>query len=141
MRIHYPYLNSYILAQYIAINIKAGNFSKISRTLFKNAKLVKNDSISYTSKSDLIKFNSAKLNPQYPIGIKIVISGRLSQRKAASRTQITRKSAGTLSLNSNYSLIDASKFNFKGKNGAITVKVWISSKSITSYTPPVGALK
>jgi hypothetical protein len=134
VRVHYPYLNSYILAQFISLNIKAGNFSKISRNLFKKAKLVKNNSITSTrlAASDFIILSSAILNPQYLTGIKIQISGRISQRKAASRTTVTRKSIGTLKLSSYSSLIDASKFNFKGKNGSITVKIWISSSPSNS---------
>jgi len=131
VRIHYPYLNSYILAQYIALNIKAGRFNMVSRNLFKKAKLVKNDNIttnkSRNSFNNFIKYSQNFLNPQYITGVKLQISGRLSNRKAASRTRVVRKSIGTLSLNSNNSLIDANKFSFKGKNGAITVKVWISS--------------
>jgi ribosomal protein S3 len=134
VRIHYPYLNSYILAQYIALNIKNGKFNMITRNLFKKAKLVKPSNIknNIDNIKDLIKYSSTKLNPQYLSGIKIVISGRLSQRKAASRTRIVRRSIGTLSLNSSNSLIDASKFTFKGKNGAATVKVWLSSTTSNS---------
>jgi hypothetical protein len=134
VRIHYPYLNSYILAQYIALNIKRGKFNMITRNLFKKAKLVKPSSTkNYIDNiKDLIKYSSTRFNPQYLSGIKIVISGRLSQRKAASRTSIVRRSIGTLSLNSSNSLIDASKFTFKGKNGAATVKVWLSSTTSNS---------
>ena len=134
VRIHYPYLNSYILAQYLALNIKAGNFNKISRNLFKKAKLVKNNSITSikTNIKDLIKYSSTMLNPHYLTGIKIQISGRLSLRKAASRTRVVRKSTGSLGLNSYNTLIDANKFSFKTKNGAATVKVWLSSKQLNS---------
>lgn len=129
VRIHYPYLNSYILAQYIALNIKKGKFNMITRNLFKKAKLIKPSNIknNINNIKDLIKYSSTRFNPQYLSGIKIVISGRLSQRKAASRTSIVRRSIGTLSLNSSNSLIDANKFTFKGKNGAATVKIWLAS--------------
>jgi ribosomal protein S3 len=127
VRIHYPYLNSYILAQYISLNIKAGRFNKIMRILFNKAKLVENNNSTSIQFRDLIKYTSLINRPQYLMGIKIQISGRLSQRKAASRTRVVRKSSGTLRLGSFTSLIDASKFNFTGKNGAVTVKVWLSS--------------
>src|ERR1700743_2622951 len=87
VRIHYPYLNSYILAQYIALNIKAGRFNMLSRNLFKKAKLVKNDNIttnkSRNSFNNFIKYSQNFLNPQYITGVKLQISGRLSNRKAA----------------------------------------------------------
>jgi ribosomal protein S3 len=135
VRIHYPYLNSFILAQYIALNIKRGKFNMITRNLFKKAKLVKSSTNNVmVSIKYLIKYSSTRFNPQYLSGIKIVISGRLSQRKAASRTRIVRKSMGTLSLNSSNSLIDANKFTFKGKNGSSTVKVWLSSSIANSNT-------
>jgi hypothetical protein len=131
VRIHYPYLNSYILAQYLALNIKAGNFNKLLRNLFKKVKLVKNNNSTSTTFGDLIKYSSVFNEPQYLTGLKIQISGRLSQRKAASRTRIIKKSIGTLKLGS-FSTIDANKFNFTGKNGSITVKVWLSSSFANS---------
>jgi len=83
---------------------------------------------------DSIKYSSTMLNPDYLTGLKIQISGRLSQRKAASRTRVMRKSLGTLRLSSFTSSIDASKFNFTGKNGSTTVKVWLSSSLSNSST-------
>lgn len=131
VRIHYPYLNSYILAQYLAFNIMKGNSSKIFQNLFKKIKLVKNSNITPTNFRGLIRFSSVLNGPQYLTGLKIQISGRLSQRKAASRTKIVTKSIGNLSLSSfsSSSSMDASKFSFTGKNGTITVKVWLSSCS------------
>lgn len=131
VRIHYPYLNSYILAQYIGLNIRAGKFNKIIQNLFKKIKLIKNNNPTSNNLKDLIRYSSEMLNPYYLTGLKIVISGRLSQRKAASRTRIVTKSIGTLKLGS-FSSIDASKYTFTGKNGSITVKVWLSSNYINS---------
>jgi Mitochondrial ribosomal protein (VAR1) len=131
VRIHYPYLNSFILAQYLALNIKAGNFNKLLRNLFKKVKLVKNNNSTSITSGDLIKYSSVFNEPQYLTGLKIQVSGRLSQRKAASRTKITKKSIGSLGLSS-FSTIDASKFSFTGKNGAISVKVWLSSTYVNS---------
>jgi len=133
VRIHYPYLNSYILAQYLAFNIIKGNSNKIFLNLFKKAKLIKNNNITPTNIRDLTKFSSVLNGPQYLQGLKIQISGRLSQRKAASRTRIVKNCKGTLGLNSFTSSIDFSKFNFTGKNGSITVKVWLSSCSTKSF--------
>jgi len=130
VRIHYPYLNSYILAQYMALNIKAGNFNKLIRNLFKRAKLVENNNSISSKYTDLIRYSSLINSPHYLTGLKVQISGRLSQRKAASRTRVVRKSIGTLRLGSFTSSIDASKFNFTGKNGAVTVKVWLSSSIV-----------
>jgi hypothetical protein len=127
VRIHYPYLNSYILAQYIAHNIQVGNFNKLMHLLFNKVKLIENNNPLPTKFGDLIKYSSVLNEPQYLTGIKIVISGRLSQRKASSRTKIVTKSIGTLNLSSFTSSIDSSKFSFTGKNGKITVKVWLSS--------------
>ena len=143
VRIHYPYLNSYILAQYVAFNIKSGNLNNISRNLFKKAKLIKSNRISKQLNlrsnninntpllwKNFIKYSSEILNPQYLTGIKLQISGRLSSRKSASRTRVVRKSIGTLRLSSCDSNIDASQFHFKTKNGAATVKIWLSSAPI-----------
>jgi hypothetical protein len=97
----------------------------VSRNLFKKAKLIKSNTITKAALSwrDLIKYSSVSNQPHYLSGLKIQISGRLSQRKAASRTRIMRKFLGTLRLSSFTSSIDASKFSFTGKNGSTTVKV------------------
>ena len=137
------YLNSYILAQYIGLNIRAGKFNKIIQNLFKKIKLIKNNNPTSNNLKDLIRYSSEMLNPYYLTGLKIVISGRLSQRKASSRTKTVIKSKGSLNLSS-FSTIDASKYTFTGKNGSITVKVWLSSNYINSLvknkltnTPPI----
>jgi hypothetical protein len=131
VRVHYPYLNSYILAQYIAHNIQAGNYNKLIQKLLKKAKLIESNNSTSTNFRDLIKYSSVLNEPQYLTGIKIKISGRLSQRKAASRTTISQSSVGTLNLGSN-TIIDASKCSFTGKNGSITVKVWLNSSFANS---------
>lgn len=129
VRVHYPYLNSYILAQYIAHNIQAGNFNKLMQLLFKKVKLIGNNNSTSTNFRDLIRYSSDLKGPQNLTGLKIQVSGRLSQRRAASRTKIVKKSIGTLNLSSFNSSIDSSKYAFTGKNGSICVKVWISSGS------------
>jgi len=40
VRLHYPYLNSYILAQYVAINTKKYNFTRIQRAIFAAVQVV-----------------------------------------------------------------------------------------------------
>src|SRR5690554_1949695 len=141
VRIHYPYLNSYILAQYMAINIKAGKYFKLMRNLFKRVRLVKDNNSTPTNFRELIKYSSILNGPQYLTGLKIRISGRLSQRRAASRTKIVSKSAGTLRLSSFSSSIDANKYSFTGKNGSLTIKVWLSSRfanSLVNNSSPSG---
>jgi len=98
----------------------------VSRNLFKKAKLVKNDYIttnkSKNSFNNFIQYSQNFLNPQYITGVKLQISGQLSNRKAASRTRVVRKSIDILSLNSNNSLIDTNKFSFKGKMMQLLLK-------------------
>jgi hypothetical protein len=132
VRIHYPYLNSYILAQYMAINIKAGNSHILARNLFKRARLVKDNSTIPANLRGLIKYSPTLNGPQFLTGLKIAISGRVYQRRTASRTRVYRKSAGILNLSSTYSSIDANKYTITGKNGSVTVKVWLSSNFANS---------
>lgn len=132
VRVHYPYLNSYILAQYIAHNIQAGYSNKLIQKLLKKAKLIESNNSTSIKFRDLIKYSSVLNEPQYLTGIKIKISGRLSQRKAASRTKTVIRSSGTLNSSSFTSSIDASKFSFTGKNGTITVKIMLSSSFANS---------
>lgn len=125
VRLHYPYLNSHILAQYIAINSSKYNFTRIQRAIFSAVKSVRVDGA--TSSMDT-------LLPAYITGIKITISGRLATERSVPRQTEKTVQIGTFSnssLRSGKGIIEFASFTGKNKKGAFTVKVWISQVAYT----------
>lgn len=102
-RIHYPYLNSYIFAQYLVHNSPSNTFVHFQDSILR-----------YTSR------NASKL-PASICGIKIEVSGRLVTEAVVPR--ISKKSSQFGSAAG--ALVDYSKFTSKNFNGAFTIKVWI----------------
>ncbi|KAG9301258.1 hypothetical protein G9A89_012641 [Geosiphon pyriformis] len=144
-RLHYPYLNSYILAQFIAINSTRHTIPRILRAIFKKVPIT-----TISTKSPLIRRPIPNLKresgppnplewtkliragnflmPVHLAGIRIEIAGRMGTRKGASRTTNTTKSLGSFHFKQmTHSMIDYSKVEGKNRNGSFTVKVWISS--------------
>ncbi|OAD70859.1 hypothetical protein PHYBLDRAFT_135055 [Phycomyces blakesleeanus NRRL 1555(-)] len=110
VRVHYPYMNAEILAQYLTVNAERSGWSMLTRKFMKGVPLVANGQLTSAIQ-----------------GIKYQVSGRLGRRKGASRTQVMRKSLGTFQFTSHKSLVDVGRHTFANKNGSITVKVWIAS--------------
>lgn len=63
------------------------------------------------------------------IGVKYEIAGRMTRRRTASRSSLISKYKGTFKPGSKKSMIDYTKFSYKNKNGAFTVKVWLSANN------------
>jgi len=118
VRLYYPYLNSYILAQYIAINSNRYNFTRIQRAIFVSLRAVKAKALQ-DNKSD-----AKGLLPAYITGMKIRVSGRLVTQRSVPRQSVQTAQIGSFSGNNN--IIDYSSYTSKNKKGAYTVKVWIS---------------
>lgn len=131
IRLHYPYLDSYILAQYLAHNAPNNTFIQFQETIFTNAAKA---------------FYSSDL-PSHITGIKVQISGRLITESVipritvkssligsfcSSQTQTqSQKSVHQNSNNTGFSsrrLIDYSRFTHKNNIGSFTIKVWIASR-------------
>ncbi|KAI9031908.1 hypothetical protein CLU79DRAFT_277032 [Phycomyces nitens] len=131
VRVHYPYMNAEILAQYLTVNAERSGWSMLTRKFMKGVPLVK-PPLPH-SMPFAVEWNS--LLPQVANGqltsaiqgVKYQVSGRLGRRKGASRTQVMRKSLGTFQFTSHKSLVDVGRHTFANKNGSITVKVWIAS--------------
>jgi hypothetical protein len=117
VRLHYPYLNSYILAQYIAINSNRYNFTRIQRAIFNALRAVKASSLHDSAGSDQVL-------PSYITGMKIRVSGRLLTQRSVPRQTVQTAQIGSFSGQDN--VIDSGSYTTKNKKGAFTVKVWIS---------------
>lgn len=134
VRLHYPYLNSFILAQYIAMNTRKYNFKAIMNSLF-----------SAVRESVMATGSSASL-PSQIVGLKVKISGRLATQRSVPRQTTQTAQIGTFSSSvvenkANMAsdsqepvqgVVEHAAFTSKNKKGAFTVKVWISQKAHSS---------
>lgn len=117
---HSPYLNSYILAQFIASNTQNYTLVQIVRRIFSTVAPVKD-----TQSPEAL----ASALPSHIVGIKVRVSGRLMTERSRPRQSVQTMQIGTFSKG-NLSLVDAGSFSTKNKKGAFTVKVWISQRAV-----------
>lgn len=112
-RIHYPYFNSFIFAQYLAHNASSNTFVHFQDSI-----------LTYPSR------NASEL-PAHISGIKIEVAGRLLTEAVVPR--VTKKSYqfGTAAGG----VVDYAKFTTKNYLGAFTIKVWIMQK-VHTLKPP-----
>ncbi|MCL6384581.1 hypothetical protein EXT61_23650, partial [Pectobacterium parmentieri] len=120
VKLHYPYLNSYILAQYIALNTLDYTLVQIARRIFGSIAPVKNTQSVNVLASDL---------PSHIVGIKVRVSGRLMTERSRPRQTVQTAQIGSFAKG-NLSLVDSASFTTKNKKGAFTVKVWISQRAV-----------
>lgn len=111
IRLHYPYNDSNILVQLLAILINKIKLRIIIRKLFNKA-IIKN------------KFFINKLNiiPAFLSGISIKVAGRLLTHKVVPRktVKITRRGS---SARGQINFLDVARFTNKNKRGAFTITV------------------
>jgi ribosomal protein S3 len=120
VKLHYPYLNSYILAQYIACNAQNYKLVQIVRRVFSFVAPVKN-----TQSIEAL----ASALPSHIVGIKVEVSGRLVTERSRPRQTVQTAQIGSFSK-SNISLVDKRSYTTKNKKGALTIKVWISQQAV-----------
>jgi hypothetical protein len=133
LRLNYPYLNCYTLAQYIAINTGKYNFKAIMNSLFAAVR---------ESIADFSDEESSTSLPSHIIGVKVKISGRLVTQRSVPRQTTQTAQIGSFSSSvvnkanttsniqtptfSKTNIVEHAAFTSKNKKGAFTVKVWIS---------------
>ena len=117
---HYPYLNSYILAQFISSNTQNYTLVQIIRRIFSTVAPVKD-----TQSVEAL----ASALPSHIVGIKVRVSGRLMTERSRPRQSVQTMQIATFSKG-NLSLVDSASFTTKNKKGAFTVKVWISQRAV-----------
>lgn len=134
VRLHYPYLNSYILAQFVAMNTRKYNFKAIMNSLFSAVR----ESVMATGSTTSL--------PSQIVGLKVKISGRLATQRSVPRQTVQTAQIGSFSSsviqNNAFSVqetgakaegvVEFAAFTSKNKKGAFTVKVWISQKAYSS---------
>jgi ribosomal protein S3 len=119
VKLHYPYLDSHILAQYIAMNTQDYNLVQIVRRIFGSISPVKNTESLNALASEL---------PSHIVGIKVRVSGRLVTERSRPRQTVQTAQVGSFAKH-NLALQDYALFTTKNKKGAFTVKVWIVQRA------------
>lgn len=133
--LRYPYHDSTILAQVLAVNSNKYNFNRMMQKLFQKATIITKtySSLSLganTSSSD--KHRSAPAPISQLTGIKVTIAGRLiTQRivpKSTVKTAYKGQLSSTLGGKMSHKFIDSATYTSKNKIGAYTVRVQLGHK-------------
>nr|WBU10850.1 ribosomal protein S3 [Malassezia nana] len=134
IRLHYPYMNSQILGQYLIQNANKKNFLKFSDSI-----------LTYPSLKTGIFGKAGEENsfilPSYIQNIRLELSGRLTTEKVVPR--VTKKIAQISNTNADSGVhlleaglsndtvknvvVDYGKVTNKNELGSFTLKVWINS--------------
>lgn len=120
VKLYYPYLNAYILAQFIALATEQNKFTRIVSKLLGKVSIVKDIKAPKSLASEL---------PSQIVGIKVQVSGRLVSERSRPRFTVQTAQIGSFT-NDKRALIDMSSYSTKNAKGAFTIKVWISQRVI-----------
>nr|WBU10864.1 ribosomal protein S3 [Malassezia vespertilionis] len=134
IRIHYPYINSFILAQYLIKNASTNTFLHFSEAILSYPSLS-------TDTYGIIGQPGSFTLPSYITSIRLQLAGRLITEQVVPR--LTKKSirisnpntnnqsalneAGIHSHSINNTITDYAKYSSKNELGSFTLKVWINS--------------
>ena len=114
IRLHYPYNNSNILVNLLAMLLKKLKFRRITRRLFNKA-VVK--SIKKINNKDQVN-----IIPSFISGITIKVAGRLMKYKVVPRRTVKIVRRGSSSMGKvNFS--DVSRYTNKNKRGSFTITI------------------
>lgn len=113
IRLQYPYLDSTILAQYLAFNAGKYNFTRMQKMIFSKVPTIPMDTV---LPSDAL--------PSQLTGVKLELAGRLTTQRSIPRKTVENGHIGsfTTSKELNTSL-DFSQYASKNKLNAFTMKV------------------
>lgn len=137
VKLNYPYLDSYILAQYIALNTQDYTFLQIVRRIFGSigvSPIIPTQPVKSGSDDKKYYILSSAIPLGAIIGIKVRVSGRLMTERSRPRQTMQTAQIGSFSSphggQENLFLVDSASFTTKNKKGAFTIKVWISQRAI-----------
>ena len=135
VRLQYPYLDSTILAQYVAMNASKYNFTRMQKTLFNKISLVGpqfSKLVNNKSNYDLsiVTNNIQSSLPSNMTGLKVELAGRLTTQRSIPRKTVSNYQKG--SFNSSFSIrnnnaensgLNFTQYRSKNKLGAFNIKV------------------
>lgn len=99
IKLQYPYLDTTILAKYIAMNVHKYNFTRVQKLLYKNMSFFESKRI-----NEVITFSNRKQPSDLHLsilvtGLKMEISGRLTTQRSIPRKTVSSSHTGSLTNN------------------------------------------
>lgn len=113
-RLHYPYKNSNILANYLALLINKIKFLRLTRKLLKYSIIKK--------KNNFTLLNIDNIIPSYLTGLKIKIGGRLMKYRVIRRKTVKLFERG-ISAPGKVNFTDWARYTSKNRRGAFSITV------------------
>lgn len=114
VRLRYPYLDSSILAQYVAVNAGKYNFLRMQKMMFNKVP------------ATALKRGATQTNvlPSQMTGVKVELAGRLTTQRSIPRKTVENGHVGSFTVNNTLkSSLDFSQYASKNKLNAFTIKV------------------
>ena len=113
-RLHQPYLNSYILAQYLAVNASKYGFARLRQSLLSSV---------CNNIQNAAAMPSDHGEPSAILGVKVQLSGLLTTQRNAPRKTVSTVSVGTFHGKNLNTSVEYASSTSKSNLGAYTVKV------------------
>lgn len=120
-KLKYPYIDRYILAQYVRLLTQKFKFKRIKKILFRNIPLTNNE----------IRYNNNNII-SYITGLKLEISGRLITERARPRQTVSTAKIGSFNRANKKTCIDYRSYTFKNAKGALTAKIWLNQQIVVT---------
>ena len=117
IRLRYPYLDSAVLSQYLALNAGKYNYTRMQKRVFNKVPIL--STISGLTNADHKSLYNGL--PSYVTGAELELAGRLTTQRTVPRKTVDNTHTGSFTAPS--SLIDFSQYASKNKLGAFTIKV------------------
>lgn len=117
VRLRYPYLDSSILAQYVAVNAGKYNFLRMQKMMFNK---VPATALSLNKRGA----TQTDVLPSIMTGVKVELAGRLTTQRSIPRKTVENGHVGSFTVNNTLkSSLDFSQYASKNKLNAFTIKV------------------
>lgn len=114
IRLHYPFYDSHILANYLALIINKIKFVRLTRKIYKRAIIKRLSKLFIRNKYNII--------PSFLTGLKMKVAGRLMNYKVIPRKTIKFRERGSSSIGTvNYTSF--SRINGKNRRGAYSITI------------------
>lgn len=113
IQLRYPYLDSKVLSQYLAINASKYGFTRLQKGVFNQV-------------STIVTENALPVSAMNSMttGIKVELAGRLTTQRNIPRKTVNNAYTGSFTASDNLgSTLDFNQYTTKNKLGAYTVKV------------------
>ena len=122
VRLHHPYLNSSILAQFLALNASKYGFARLRHYVLSAIPLTVERTLDPTTLNGTFSPQTAEgLMAPSILGVKVQVSGLLTTQRMAPRKTVSTVSAGTFHGPNTH--VDYSSHTSKSALGSYTVKV------------------